>query len=80
MPFVVDASVVGSWLLPDEEHPEAVTVLDRLKEHEAFVPALLWFEIRNLFGRVPRSAGDALTKTSSHAWCHCAGSARPWAS
>ena len=48
MPFVVDASVVGSWLLPDENHPEAVTALDRLKEDEAFAPLLLWFELRNL--------------------------------
>jgi predicted nucleic acid-binding protein len=48
MAFVVDASVVGSWLLPDEAHPEAIIALDRLKEEEAFVPALFWFEIRNL--------------------------------
>jgi predicted nucleic acid-binding protein len=48
MPFVVDASVAGSWLLPDENHPEAITALDRLKDDEAFVPSLLWFEIRNL--------------------------------
>jgi predicted nucleic acid-binding protein len=48
MPFVVDASVVGSWLLPDEQHPEAVTALDRLKDDEAFAPSLLWFELRNL--------------------------------
>ena len=48
MPFVVDASVVGSWLLPDEHHPEAVTSLDRLKDDEAFAPSLLWFEMRNL--------------------------------
>ncbi|HEY0790268.1 MAG TPA: type II toxin-antitoxin system VapC family toxin [Chthoniobacterales bacterium] len=48
MPFVVDASVAGSWLLPDEGHPEALHPLDRLKEEEAFVPALLWFEVRNL--------------------------------
>ena len=48
MPFVVDASVVGSWLLPDENHPEAVTALDRLKDDEAFAPLLLWFELRNL--------------------------------
>jgi hypothetical protein len=31
-----------------KEHPEAVSALDRLKDDEAFVPALLWFEIRNL--------------------------------
>jgi len=48
MPFVIDASVAGSWLLPDENHPEAITALDRLKDDEAFVPTLLWFEIRNL--------------------------------
>ena len=48
MPFVVDASVVGSWLLPDEHHPEAVAALDRLKDDEAFAPSLLWFELRNL--------------------------------
>jgi predicted nucleic acid-binding protein len=48
MSFVVDASVAGSWFLPDESHPEAISALDRLKDEEAFVPTLLWFEIRNL--------------------------------
>ena len=48
MPFVVDASVVGSWVLPDENHPEALTTLERLKDDEAFAPSLLWFELRNL--------------------------------
>src|SRR3984893_7842675 len=48
MAFVVDASVVGSWVLPDENHPEALTALERLKDDEAFAPSLLWFELRNL--------------------------------
>ncbi len=48
MPFVVDASVVGSWVLPDENHLEALTALERLKDDEAFAPSLLWFELRNL--------------------------------
>ena len=48
MPFVVDASVVGSWVLPDENHPESLTALERLKDDEAFAPSLLWFELRNL--------------------------------
>jgi predicted nucleic acid-binding protein len=48
MPFVVDASVVGSWVLSDENHPEALTALERLKDDEAFAPSLLWFELRNL--------------------------------
>jgi predicted nucleic acid-binding protein len=43
MPFVVDTSVVGSWVLPDENH-----ALERLKDDEAFAPSLLWFELRNL--------------------------------
>ena len=45
MPFVVDASVVGSWVLPDENHPEALAALERLKDDEAFAPSLLWFEL-----------------------------------
>jgi predicted nucleic acid-binding protein len=48
MPFVVDASVVGSWVLPDENHPEAIAALERLKNDESFAPSLLWFELRNL--------------------------------
>src|SRR6266436_3128152 len=48
MPFVVDASVVGSWVLPDENHPEALTALEQLKDDVAFAPSLLWFELRNL--------------------------------
>ena len=48
MAFVVDASVVGSWVLPDENHPEALTALERLKDDEAFAPSLLWFELRNV--------------------------------
>jgi predicted nucleic acid-binding protein len=41
MPFVVDASVVGSWVLRDENHPEALTALERLKDDEAFAPSAL---------------------------------------
>ena len=48
MPFIVDASIAGSWLLPMNTSPEALTALDRLKDDEAFVPALLRFELRNL--------------------------------
>jgi hypothetical protein len=48
MPFVVDASVVGPWVLPDENHPEALMALERLKDDEAFALSLLGFELRNL--------------------------------
>src|ERR1700693_4063265 len=54
MAFVVDASVVGSWVLPDKNHPEALTALERLKDDEAFAPSLLWFELRNLLLAIER--------------------------
>ena len=49
MPFVVDASVAASWLLPDEGHPVAAMAYDRLTNDTALVPSLWWFEMRNLF-------------------------------
>ena len=49
MPFVVDASMAASWLLPDEKRPEAGRAYARLAEDEALVPHLWWYEIRNLF-------------------------------
>ena len=58
MPFVVDASVVGSWVLPDENHPETLAALERLKDDEAFAPSLLWFELRNLLDFVGKCAQD----------------------
>jgi len=49
MPFVVDASVTASWLLPDEGHPVASAAYNRLRNDHALVPSLWWFEIRNIF-------------------------------
>jgi predicted nucleic acid-binding protein len=48
MPFVVDASVVACWLLPDERHPIAAAAYKRIAVDSAVVPALLWFELSNL--------------------------------
>jgi predicted nucleic acid-binding protein len=48
MPFVVDASVAGAWALQDETAPLADACLVRLADEPATVPALFWFEIRNL--------------------------------
>ena len=47
MPFVVDASVAASWAFSDERHAIADEALERLREDEARVPGLWWFEIRN---------------------------------
>lgn len=49
MPFVVDASVAASWLLPDERDPSAMRAYARLLEEPAMAPSLWWFEMRNLF-------------------------------
>lgn len=47
--FVVDASVAGAWYLPDESDPHADAVALRLNAESATVPALFWFELRNIF-------------------------------
>lgn len=47
MPFVVDASVAASWLLPDEQRARAAYA--RLEHDDAVTPALFWLEMRNLF-------------------------------
>ncbi len=48
MPFVLDASVTLCWAFADEEHPVAAAALDLLHQHEAHVPSLWWFEVRNI--------------------------------
>jgi predicted nucleic acid-binding protein len=46
--FVADASVVCSWILPDERHPIADAAFARLQTSEAIAPQLLWYEVRNV--------------------------------
>ena len=65
MPFVVDASIVGSWVLPDGNHPEALVALERLKDDEAFAPSLLWFELRNLLLANERRQGITPAQTAA---------------
>ena len=48
MPFVLDASIPACWILQDEEDPRADAAFARIKRDEAVVPALWWFEIRNI--------------------------------
>ncbi len=61
MAFVVDASVVGAWLLPDEDNPLAEAAMARLEEEDAVAPDLLWHEIRSILitaARRRRIAGE----------------------
>ena len=48
MPFVLDASVTASWCFDDEAAQGADAAMDRLPSDHAVVPALWWFEIRNI--------------------------------
>ncbi|BAF89670.1 hypothetical protein AZC_3672 [Azorhizobium caulinodans ORS 571] len=64
MPFVVDASVSATWLLPDEGNLVASAAYERLLTDHAIVPSLWWFEMCNIFltnvrrGRVTREQAD----------------------
>lgn len=48
MPLVIDASVTIARLMPDETSDVAQMAHDRLLTDEARVPALWWFEVRNV--------------------------------
>jgi predicted nucleic acid-binding protein len=48
MGVVVDASVVGCWCFPDEASPVAEAALAVVGTDEMVVPAVWWFEVRNL--------------------------------
>ena len=48
MAFVVDASVALAWCFEDEATPYAESVLDRLQQTEAVVPAIWPLEIANV--------------------------------
>jgi predicted nucleic acid-binding protein len=64
MPFVLDASVAGPWVLSAEESEVATRIAHRLLSEDALVPALWWYEVRNLLvvcerrGRLNRSDSD----------------------
>jgi len=49
MPFVLDASIPACWAFQDEQDRRASAAFARIKTEEAVVPALWWFEIRNIF-------------------------------
>jgi predicted nucleic acid-binding protein len=57
--FILDASIAASWAFPDEDDPRATAAFVRIEVETAHVPALWWFEIRNILvvnerrGRIP---------------------------
>ena len=52
--FVLDTSVAICWYLEDEFHPNAEIALVRIAEDGAVVPALFWFEFRNVLWMAER--------------------------
>lgn len=48
MPFVLDASVTIAWCFSDQTTPYAESVLDRLRNTEAFTPPIWPLEVANV--------------------------------
>jgi predicted nucleic acid-binding protein len=48
MPLVIDASIVAAWHFPDERNSQSDSIMDRLEQDSARMPALWWFEVRNV--------------------------------
>ena len=48
MPFVLDASIVITWAMRDEDHPAADLAFKRVQQDSAIVPAIWWYEVRNI--------------------------------
>ena len=48
MPLVIDASVVAAWHFPDERNSQSDSIMDQLEYDSARMPALWWFEVRNV--------------------------------
>ncbi|MBB3660020.1 putative nucleic acid-binding protein [Rhizobium sp. BK650] len=48
MAFVVDASIAGAWLLPDEDNTLAEQAMTRMADEDAVAPDLLRHEIRSI--------------------------------
>jgi predicted nucleic acid-binding protein len=55
MGFVVDASLAGSWVLPDERNTEATALARALLQGGVLAPNLFWHEVRNLLVSARRS-------------------------
>lgn len=46
--MVVDASVMVSWHFPDERNTQGDRILEWLRKDQARMPAIWWFELRNV--------------------------------
>ena len=51
---VLDASIVVSWVLPDERTETTDGIMDRVAAGSAVAPSLLWYEVRNTLAKAVR--------------------------
>lgn len=65
MAFVLDASVAASWAFIDESSPVATLAFGRFRTEQAFVPAMLWFELRNTLITAERRGRQSANGTTS---------------
>lgn len=63
MSFVIDASIVVAWAFK-EPHATAERALVLIKAEEAIVPALWWYELRNVLVRGERQGRLTERETS----------------
>ncbi len=48
MAFVLGASITACWAFHDEDNLDAALAFERMRAEEVVVPALWWFEVRNI--------------------------------
>jgi predicted nucleic acid-binding protein len=66
--LVIDASIAAAWAFPDEDSDLARRAAEVLRVSLGYVPALFWFEVRNLLlvgerrGRIGPGATLAILK------------------
>jgi predicted nucleic acid-binding protein len=48
MPFVLDASMTMQWCFDDESTPASDAIFNRLRDDEAYVPAIWAYEVANV--------------------------------
>jgi predicted nucleic acid-binding protein len=69
--FVLDASVVITWAMRDEVHPQADLAFARLQTGSALVPGIWWYEVRNIQvlnerrGRIERADAELFLRNLS---------------
>ncbi len=66
--FVLDSSVAGAWVLPDERTAQSEALAENLANSGAVAPILLIYEVRNLLvSAIRRGRLDADTAVKSMA-------------